>query len=314
MTSPRPRPGLEEKIRTAGERHQAAVDAEQEANGKLDGLAMQRTDRERDQQQAQRSVEQSTETRRQLAPAVSAASALDQLRRQLPDLRLAVSESRRRVETLAGRKAELTEKLADMTEQARVHGHRRDDLAEALRAAGLTAITAGPVPGDDELTIRARLKAVGDTISDKAVDPGLHEEAAQARRQLANLGSKIDVRQLAEQYADTDGARHPVALERSIDQAVQREADARQEYGRAQAVAESATSQYRQRADDRSTDRTSPDVEGFPADREITAPADADRYAEQLDELANEMGECGAGRGASCPGGRRDRRDGDTGS
>ena len=66
--------------------------------------------------------------------------------------------------------------------------------------------------------------------------------------------------------------------------------DARQEYGRAQAAAETAASQYRQRSDERLTDRTSPDVEGFPADREVTVPADADRYAERLDELANEMG------------------------
>ena len=289
-----PRPGLEEKIRTAGERHQAAADAENTATKKLDYLARQHADRLRDQDQAQRTVEQSTETRRRLAPAVTAASALDQLRKELPDLRLAISESRRQVQELAARKMALNAKLADLTQQAGAHSHLRDDAAEALRAAGLSAITAGPVPDDDELTIRARLEAVGESIAEKAVDPGLHEQAAQARRQLADLDSKLDtrpdIRQLAEEYADSDGARHPVALERSINEAIQREAGARQEHGRAQAAAETAASQYRQRSDERPTDRTSPDVEGFPADREVNVPAAADRYAEGLDELANEMG------------------------
>ncbi len=289
-----PRPGLDEKIRTARERHQAAADAENTATEKLDNLARQLADRLRDQDQAQRTVDQSTETRRRLAPAVTAASAFDQLRKELPDLRLAISESRRQVQELAARKTALNAKLADLTQQARAHRHLRDDAAEALRAAGLSAITAGPVPDDDELTIRARLEAVGESIAEKAVDPGLHEQAAQARRQLADLNSKLDarpdIRQLAEEYADTDGARHPVALERSINEEIQREAEARQEYGRAQAAAETAASQYRQRSDERPTDRTSPDVEGFPADREVTVPADADRYAERLDELANEMG------------------------
>ena len=150
------------------------------------------------------------------------------------------------------------------------------------------------MPEEDELTIRARLEAVEEAIAEKAVDPGLHDQAAQARQRLANLNSTLDarpdIRQLAEEYADTDGARHPVALNRSINEALQREAHARQEYGRAQAVAEAAALQHRQRADDRSTDRTSPDVDGFPADREVTDPADADRYAERLDELANAMG------------------------
>jgi hypothetical protein len=289
-----PRPGLEEKIRTARERHQAAADAETSATEKLDYLGRQHADRLRDQDQAQRTVDQSTETRRRLVPAVTAASALDQLRKELPDMRLAVSESRRRVQELAARKTALNTKLADLTEQARAHRHLRDDAAEALRKAGLSAITAGPVPDDDELTIRARLETVGESVAEKAVDPGLHEQAAQARRQLADLNSRLDarpdIRQLAEEYADTDGARHPVALERSINEEIQREAEARQEYGRAQAAAETAASQYRQRSDERLTDRTSPDVEGFPADREVTVPADADRYAERLDELANEMG------------------------
>ncbi len=63
-----------------------------------------------------------------------------------------------------------------------MHRHRRDDAAEALRAAGLSAVTEGPMPEDDELTIRARLEAVGETIAEKAVDPGLHEQAAEARQ------------------------------------------------------------------------------------------------------------------------------------
>ncbi len=289
-----PRPGLADKIQTARERHQAAIDAEREANEKLADLERQHTDRQRDQEQAQRIVEQSAEDRRQLAPAVTAAGALDRLRKQLPELRLRVSESGRHVEKLTERKAALTGQLADVTGQAQAHGRRRDDTAEALRAAGLTAVTEGPLPEEDELTIRARLEAVEEAIAEKAVDPGLHDQAAQARQRLANLNSTLDarpdIRQLAEEYADTDGARHPVALNRSINEALQREAHARQEYGRAEAAAEAAALQHRQRADDRSTDRTSPDVDGFPADREVTDPADADRYAERLDELANAMG------------------------
>jgi hypothetical protein len=289
-----PRPGLEEKLRTARERLQTAVDSELEANRRLEDLAGKQADRKRDQEHAQQVVEQSTETRRLLAAAVTASRALDQLRRQLPGLRLAISESLRLVGELADRKTAVGGKLADVTEQARLHRHRRDDAAEALRTAGLSAVTEGPVPEDDELTIRARLEAVEETIAENAVDPGLHEQAARVRQTLADIYSTLDarpdIRLLAEEFADTDGARHPVALDRSINEAVQREADARQECGRAEAAAEAAMGQYRQRASDRSADRTSPDVEGFPADREVRVPGDADRHAERLDELANEMG------------------------
>lgn len=289
-----PRPGLEESIRTARERHQAAVDAESVANGKLDDQTRQGADRERDLEQARRVVEESAEIRRQLAQAVAAAGALARIQKQLPELRVAISDWRRRVGELADRKTAVGEQLADAAEQARTHGRRRDDAAEAMRSVGLSPVTSGPVPADDELTLRARLDAVAETIAAAAVDPGLHEQTAEARRQLADLNGKLDtkpdVRLLAEEYADTDGARHPIALERAIDQAHQRDADAQREYGRAQAAAEAALNQYRQRSEDRSTDRTSPDVEGFPADREVTVPADADRHAELLDELANDMG------------------------
>jgi hypothetical protein len=86
--------------------------------------------------------------------------------------------------------------------------------------------------------------------------------------------------------------QHVSALIRNLlaaGSAAEREAAARESYARAQAAAETANAEYERRADDRSTDRSSPDIEGFPADQDVTTPAEAERVAEQLDERATQL-------------------------
>lgn len=289
-----PRPALAEKIGTAKERQHAAETEEQDASGRLAGLAHLREEQGSKQDEAQQTIDDATETRRLLAPAVTASAALSRIREQLPALRLAVSEAQRRAGELERRRSETAKRMESAADRAREHARNRDNSAEKLREAGLTATSAGPVPEDDEPAIRARLDAVKDAIAEKAIDPQLHGQVKKTQQHLADLSAKLDadpeVRRLAEDFADSDGARHPIAVRESIRQAAQREAAAREESGRATATAEAASSHYRQRAEDRSADRTSPDAEGFPADRQVSVPADADRIAEQLDELATAQG------------------------
>src|SRR6266568_1126238 len=105
-------------------------------------------------------------------------------------------------------------------------------------------------------------------------------------RPHAKLDADPGLRHLAERFAVSDGARHPVALGESVRQAAVWEGQAREDYAKAKAAAGLAAEEYRQRAEDRSTDRSSPDVDGFPPEQLVVTPADADRLAEQLDELA----------------------------
>ena len=49
----------------------------------------------------------------------------------------------------------MADAVAVAYERVRAHIRSRDDAAEVLRAAGLSATADGPVPTDDEATIRA---------------------------------------------------------------------------------------------------------------------------------------------------------------
>jgi hypothetical protein len=78
-------------------------------------------------------------------------------------------------------------------------------------------------------------------------------------------------------------------LSESLREASELEAEGRERYAKAQVAAETADAEYQQRVEDRSTDRSSPDIDGFPADQDVTTPAEAERVAEQLDERATQL-------------------------
>jgi hypothetical protein len=288
-----PRPGLEAKIAAAQTRKAEAEAEAQVAEGQLTRLAQQQEEHTRDRDTAQQALNRIAEARRRLAPAVAAAAVLASHRQQLPTLRQTVSDTKRRADELRKRKPALTKTIETVGGLVRDHKRRRDDAAEALRAAGLSPVTGGPLPADDETTIRARLASTETALRDAAVDPKLHQQLSDARAKLADLDAKLSTdsarRQLAEHFATTDGARHPVALGESLRDAAEREAAARESYAKAQAAAETANAEYQRRADDRFTDRSSPDIEGFPADQDVTTPAEAERVAEQLDERATQL-------------------------
>ena len=288
-----PRPGLEDKIRAARTRKQEAEAEAEAADGNLTRLTQQHDEHARDRDTAQQTLNQVAETRRLLAPAVTAEAALASAREQLPTLRQAMSDTKRRKDELDKRKPALAAKAETVSDLVRDHKRRRDDAAEALRTAGLSPVTNGPLPADDETTIRARLASIEAALRDMAIDPQLHQRLSDARSKLADLNARLDTdparRQLAEHLAASDGARHQVALSESLREARELEADGRERYARAQAAAETADAEYQRRAEDRSTDRSSPDIDGFPADQDLTTPAEAERVAEQLDERATQL-------------------------
>ncbi len=105
---------------------------------------------------------------------------------------------------------------------------------------------------------------------------------------MPKLDADRQRRRLAEQLADTDTARHPVAIESAIEEARQAEATAREAFAEAKVAADQAAAEHRRR-DENTADRSSPDVDSFPSAMTVVEAADADRYAEQLDELTAEL-------------------------
>ena len=288
-----PRLSLEDRIRAAQTRKQEAEAEAEAADGKLTRLTHQHDEHTCACDTAQQILNQVAEIRRLLAPAVAAASMLASAREQLPALRQAVSDTRRYKEELDKRRPSLVANAENASDLVREHKRDRDDAAEALRAAGLSPVIDGPLPTDDETTIGALLASAEQALKDAAIDPQLHEKLSNARSRLANLNASLDTdparRQLAEHLAASDGARHPVALSESLREATELEADARESYAKAQHAADAAVAEYQRRAEDRSTDRSSPDVDGFPADQDVITPAEAERMAEQLDERATQL-------------------------
>jgi hypothetical protein len=68
-----------------------------------------------------------------------------------------------------------------------------------------------------------------------------------------------------------------------------REAHAREEYARAPGGSRSSNEEYERLVEDRSSDRSSPDLDGFPAAGLVATVDDADRFAGQLDALASQL-------------------------
>lgn len=286
-----PRPELQQQIDAAHGRREAAEAAEAAALETLEDLQRQQGDAERDRDTAQELIDTHAETRRLLVPVIAAATAFAEAHAQLPGLRATVIETRQLSKQLIRDMPNLVAETAAAEQQVRDHTRDKENAAEALRQAGLSPTIEGLVPTDDEATIRARLDSVRAALAQAAVDPHLHEEIRTRRQRLSDLNARLeadrDVRQHAERLAATDGARHPVALDASIRAAERHEAQARERYAVAEAAAKTAIAEHKRRMADRSADRSSPDAEGFPPSHTVTIPDDADRYAEQLDDLAN---------------------------
>jgi hypothetical protein len=126
-------------------------------------------------------------------------------------------------------------------------------------------------------------------LEDAAVDPELRQQITDTRQRLADLDAKLDAdidqRRLAERFAGTDDARHPVALDTATRRAEEREAEAREGYAKAWQAAETAKQEQQRQAEDRA-DRSSPDIEGFPSADQVAEADEAERFADQLAELA----------------------------
>ncbi|WP_244792893.1 hypothetical protein [Streptomyces sp. BJ20] len=286
-----PRTDIQEKIRSAQERLEAAQSDEQAAADALQDLTRLKQEHEATRDAAQEVIDRATEMRRLLIPLISAADALSSAREKLPGLRTAEAEHRRRVDQLNEEIPDLAVDVEQARDLVRSHTRRRDDAADELRSAGLSATTDGPVPNDDAPTIRTRLQSVTSALEDSAVDPELRQRIIDTRQHVADLDAKLDadiaLRRLAERFADADDARHPVALGTATRQAEDREAEAREEYAKAWQAAETARREHQRQAEDRA-DRSSPDIEGFPSADLVAEADEAEGFADQLDELAGQ--------------------------
>ncbi|MEU6990630.1 hypothetical protein ABZ953_08245 [Streptomyces sp. NPDC046465] len=286
-----PRPGLAARICAAQERRERAETAEETALAALEDLAHEKEHRRRERDDAQHDIEDAAEKRRLLTPLISAASTLFHAGGRLPGLRTAVAEIGLRVDGLDDRMPQLATSVEEADEQKREARHSRDDAAEQLRAAGLSATREGPVPADEPAILQARLDGVQEALRDAVVDQRLLDAIEETQQELADLGVRLDadpaLRSRAEKLADTDDARHPVALNGAVERAREREARAREDHAKAQQAAEAARREHQRWTTDRS-DRTSPDITGVPAASDVTSAEDTDRFAGQLDQLATE--------------------------
>ncbi|RAS64781.1 chromosome segregation ATPase [Lentzea atacamensis] len=289
-----PRRGLADKAHAAHERRAAAQTDLQAAEDELEVLAAQREEAQQQRIDAQTAIDDLRDTRLLLMPVVEAARAGSQARQDLPAHLEKELTLRQRVAELDTQIPELREKARDMEQTAKDATRQHADMVEALRAAGLAPNSEGPIPTAGEAALRARLASVEAALASAAVDPELHQTIHRTRSKLADLEARLSrdpaLRALAEQLAETDGARHPVALTESVATAETHEGVARERYSKAQAHADTAHTNYQSRAAE-VADRTSPDVEGFPPANAITEAREAERVAFRLDAKAAELSE-----------------------
>ncbi|RSM82752.1 hypothetical protein DMH04_24320 [Kibdelosporangium aridum] len=284
-----PRNQLAEKINAAHNRRTAAESAEQAAQNDLADLARQKEERQGERDTTQHIIDDASETRRLLVPAMTAATTLAESRPRLPPLREEVVTLQQRINELRRKRPDLVNDMRQAEQAQRDSVRARDDAANKLREGGLSATNDGPVPADNEATIRARLTGVTAALANAAVDPDLRKQIERTRQDLANVQAKLgpdtDIRHLAEQLATTDGARHPVALAASVRTAEQAAGLASEEFVKAENAAEFARQEHQKRTLE-TADRSSPDVDDFPAAVLVTSPSEADRLARLLDDLA----------------------------
>ncbi len=287
-----PRGELAQAVEKARQRVGEAEQATLEATERLQSLNRRRSGLIEQRDAAQRVLDDTSETRRLLAPAITASESLTEARSKLPDLRRVMGETKGRKVALDKDLGEAEQQLAALAIALLELQRRADDAAEVLRRDQLTPVTDGPLPSDEEAVARARLRAVEQALDEAAVDPVLRDEVRRVRTRRADLEAKLNLdpqsRALAERLADEDGARHPVALQQSLLGAEREEAVARAAVGKAQSDAETAASEFQRWADDTS-DKSSPDVEGYPPIEQVANPDAADRFAEELNDLAGEL-------------------------
>lgn len=289
-----PRQDLEGRITSAGERVAQADTDEQKARDKLSELDQRRVHWEQRRSSAQEVVDAATERRRLLVPVIAADVTIQAARNRLPGLRETVTTLNSRIGTLRDRLPKLRTKVEDVRKAVETRARARDDARDELRSASLSPTREGPVPTEDAEAIRARIDGVRHALDDASVDPALGEEIDRLQRMISDIEATLDadaeLRDMAKELAATDGARHHVALTESIRAAGERESTAGHTNAVAEAAAKSLRQEYQRRVDDR-TDRSSPDVDGYPPAATMTSADDADRYADRLDHLADELNE-----------------------
>ncbi|MGH4032891.1 hypothetical protein ACQB60_28605 [Actinomycetota bacterium Odt1-20B] len=280
-----PRPGLTVRVRTGAEQLATAEADERAAQGTLREIVQDKERRQRQRDAAQTAVEEASEQRRLLAPVIDAATVLATVCERLPSLHDAVAAANDHVDALNLQIPQLKQAADAAGDLVQEMKRRRDDASEVLRAAHLSSTVDGPVPTEGPETIRARLTATVAALQRAVIDQDLLREIETTRTQVADLDATLDDaaehRQQAETYADTEAARHAVALARAVRQAKATEAHARETYAQAQHDAQAAREVQQQLLEER-TARTAPDLKGFPPAAEVTTPADADRLATQL--------------------------------
>ncbi|MFI5803468.1 hypothetical protein [Streptomyces sp. NPDC051561] len=286
-----PRPGLAAQVRTAQDRIVHAEAAQQVAEVALRDLARAKEHQYRERDEAQHGIEEVAEKRRLLTPLIRTAARLSDARRQLPGLQTSIAETGRRISALKDRMPQLTDAVTEADNQKQAARRCRDDAAEELRAAKLAATSEGPVPTEEPSTIVARLVGVQEALRHAVADQSLLDSIEETRQKLADLGAKLDadhkLRRVAEKLADTDDARHSVALNAATERAKQHEARAREDHAKAQQAAETARDEHQRWIADRS-DRTSPDIEGVPPASEVSSSDATERFAGQLDQVTGE--------------------------
>ncbi|RJQ92740.1 coiled-coil domain-containing protein [Amycolatopsis panacis] len=287
-----PRPTLNRSIEAAEQRGEEASRHEQTAQEEIAALKEERVVQRGVMEEAQLTIDTAAEHRRLLVPAIAAAETIAAARRALPGLRDAIASLGARIEELSDVKADLAERIEEAKGLRDERANARDDAANALRQAGLAPTTEGSIPDEGETVLQARLAGVRETLASATIDPALSDEIERLRCELADAEARIGTDrerwELAQQYAESRGARHPVALAESIRAAEGRSSDAGVEFATAEATAEAARRLHRQRVEDRE-DRASPDADGFPSAVRVTSPLEADQYARQLNDVAVEF-------------------------
>ncbi|MDA2812328.1 hypothetical protein O4J56_16930 [Nocardiopsis sp. RSe5-2] len=289
-----PRPELARKAGDAWENRRGHERRARAAAEAAEALTVQRGELQEKWHSANALAESLAETRRRLAPAIEAARVRAEAASALPGVREEVTALERAIRDLERRRPELDEALRAARETVNLWTVRREDAMEALRRDGLTPVVEGPVPEDAEEVLRARLEAAQDALTGAEIPQHLNEDIERLRRTLSEARSRLDAdperTSLAEGFADGEGARHPVALAASVRRAQERLGEERTVFAKAQAEADHLRQEYRRRAAE-SGDRTSPDVDRFPAAASVQDPDEADRTARLLDDLARSLTE-----------------------
>ncbi|OIV38531.1 hypothetical protein BIV57_05195 [Mangrovactinospora gilvigrisea] len=289
-----PRPAWTDQLHAAHQ-HALQADADHErATTTLNDLAHHRSRLAAEREEAEHTLEEAAEQRRLLTPLIAAAQAAAHARKDQPRLQADLDRADRHIDDLRRRLSLLAE--AVKTADAREHQARcdRDDATEAIRSHRLTATREGAVPDEEPATILARLNGVRAALKDAALDPSIHQDLERTREELADLDARLAahsrIRRVAVRLAESDEARHQVALNAAIERAKDREAQAREAYARAQQIAETAHHDHQRLAAEH-PERACPRIEAVPASDQVAAASEAEQHAEHLGRTARQAQE-----------------------